>query len=71
MFSFDDIFLRKFSKVESVDSIVDQVAKGTDSSAGSAYLQGYEINSFRDLIFYSPLKFLYFFSHLFHGRYVI
>ena len=61
MFSFDDIFLRKFSKIESVDSIVDQVAKGTNSSAGSAYLQGYEINSFRDLIFYSPLKFLYFF----------
>lgn len=61
LFAFDDIFLRKLDQFDSVDSIVTEVSKGTENTGGSAYLQGYEINSLRDVALYAPLKLIYFF----------
>lgn len=61
LFVFDDLFLKKFGNFNSIDSLVDSVSRGTENSGGSAYLQGYEVNSLQDVFLYAPLKFFYFF----------
>lgn len=60
-FTYSDAFFRKFSSIGSIEAFVERVERGTNNLSGSAYLQGYDVNSFKEVLIYAPLKLIYFF----------